>query len=362
MRGGRTLVLVGLIVVLGAVAVGVILWRRGAIGPSTPAAVAPEGEEGVPYAPPEGMQEIVVASQNIPRGSRITGDAVRTASWPESSVPVGALIDVEGVLGRIARVDVVLDMPIMEGMLTDAPGELGGVGSDAALQIPPGKVAYALPVSRYSGVAWALQPGDHVDVIISLLLVDLDEEFQTALPNNASCVQPPEGEGCQGGVMGRLEVLPNSWVVNLTPNGDQRPRLVTQLTVQDAVVLRVGDWPGEEEAPPVEEEQPQEVEAQPVSPGRAAVEPLTVVVTPQDAMVLKYAREVGASMDLVLRSVGDTDLLTTDSVTLQYMLERFDIELPPKLPYGFTPPLQSLQGGVSVSGQGGTSGGEAVEE
>jgi hypothetical protein len=32
------------------------------------------------------------------------------------------------------------------------------------------------------------------------------------------------------------------------------------------------------------------------------------------------------------------------------------------LPYGFTPPLQSLQGGVSVSGQGGTGGGEAVEE
>ncbi|HUX76931.1 MAG TPA: Flp pilus assembly protein CpaB [Anaerolineae bacterium] len=364
MRGGRTLVLIGLIVLLGAVAVGVILWRRGALQPaSTPPSVAPEGEEAVPFAPLEGMREIVVAAQNIPRGNRITSDAVQTATWPETSVPEGALADVEEVLGRVARVDIVLDMPILDGMLTDAPGDLGAVGSDAALQIPAGKVAFALPVSRYSGVAWAIRPGDHVDVIVSLLVVELDEEFQTALPNNAECVQPPEGEGCQGGVMGRLEVLPNSWVVNLTPNGDQRPRLVTQLTVQDAVVLRIGDWPGEEEAPPVEEEQPEEVEGQPqpVPSSRAAVEPLTLIVTPQDAMVLKYAGEIGASIDLVLRSSADTGQITTDSVTLQYIFERFEIELPPKLPYGLTPPLRSLRSGVTAEVVGG-GGGEAVEE
>lgn len=348
MRGGRVLVLVGLIVLLGAVAVGVILWRRGALQPaSTPPSVAPEGEEAVPYAAPEGMREIVVAAKDIPRGSRITSDAVQIATWPETSVPGDALADVEAALGRVARVDIVLDMPILDGMLTDAPGDLGAVGSDAALHIPAGKVAYALPVSRYSGVAWAIRPGDHVDVIVSLLVVELDEEFQTALPNNATCVQPPEGEGCQGGVMGRLEVLPNSWVVNLTPNGDQQPRLVTQLTVQDAVVLRIGDWPGDEEAPPVEEEQPEEAEGQPVAASRAAVEPLTLIVTPQDAMVLKYAGEVGASIDLVLRSSADTGQITTDSVTLQYIFERFDIELPPKLPYGLTPPLRSVQAGAA---------------
>ena len=365
MRGGRVLILVGLIVVLGAVAVGVILWRRGALQSSaTPPSVAPEGEEGVPYAPPEGVEEIVVAALNIPRGNRITSDLVRTVSWPKTLVPEGALTDVEGALGRVARVDIVLDMPIMDGMLTDAPGELGAVGSDAALQIPPGKVAYALPVSRYSGVAWAIQPGDHVDVIISLLVLELDEEFQSVLPNSASCVQPPEGEGCQSGVLGRLEVLPNGWVVNLRPTGDQRPRLVTQVTVQDAVVLRIGDWPGQEEAPPVEEDLPAEGEEQstPATVARVGAEPLTVVVTPQDAMVLKYAAEAGADIDFVLRSAGETGQVTTDSVTLQYLFERFNIELPPKLPYGLTPPLQSLQAGVGGEVTGGGGGGESVEE
>ena len=364
MRSGRTLVLVGLVVLLGAVAVGVILWRRGALQ-ATPEAppVAPEGEEAVPYAPPEGMREVVVAAQDVPRGSRVTSDAVQTAQWPETSVPDGALADVESALGRIARVDIVRDMPILDGMLTDAPGDLSTMGSDAALQIPSGKVAYVLPVSRYSGVAWALRPGDHVDVIISLLVVDLDEEFQTPLPNNASCVQPPEGEGCQSGVLGRLEVLPNSWVVNLRPNGNQQPRLVTQLTVQDATVLRVGDWPSEVEAPPPEEEaQPTEEEEQPSPSSRAAVEPLTVIVTPQDAMVLKYAGEVGANIDLVLRSASDTGQITTDSVTLQYLFERFNIELPPKLPYGYTPPLNALQPGTTGEVASGGGGGEVVEE
>jgi Flp pilus assembly protein CpaB len=239
------------------------------------------------------------------------------------------------------------------------------MGSDAALQIPAGKVAYALPVSRYSGVAWALQAGDHVDVIISLLMTDLDEEFQTALPDNAACVQPAEGEECQGGVMGRLQVLANGWIVNLTPSEAQRPRLVTQMTVRDAIVLYIGDWSSEGVAAAPEEEA-QAVEVQPAegatatpTPTRAAVEPLTIIVTPQDAMVLKYAEEVGASIDLVLRSAGDTNQVPTESVTLQYLLDRFDIELPPKLPYGVTPPIYSLPSAESVAG--GTTG-QATEQ
>jgi pilus assembly protein CpaB len=220
-------------------------------------------------------------------------------------------------------------------------------------------VAYALPVARYSSVAWAIQPGDHVDVLISLLVVELDEEFQTALPNSSSCVQPTEEEGCQGGLIGRLEVLPNGWVVNLTPNEAQRPRLVTQLTVQDAIVLHVGDWPGEEDLPTPEEELLEEEGApQPTPAPRAQIEPVTLIVTPQDAMVLKYAEEVGASVDLVLRSAEDTGEITTEAVTLQYIFDRFDIELPPKLPYGVTPPLKSLRSDTA----GGAGVGESVVE
>jgi pilus assembly protein CpaB len=212
-------------------------------------------------------------------------------------------------------------------MLTDTPGDIGSAGSDAALQIPEGRVAYALPVARYSSVAWAIQPGDHVDVLVSLRMVDLDEEFQTILPNQFSCAT--ESEACQGGVLGRLEALPNGWVANVIPSEGQRPGLVTQLTVQDSLVLRVGDWRDPSPAPPPEEGE--EVTPTPVP----QVLPLTLAVTPQQALVLKYAQEAGASMDLVLRSPRDADReLETESVTLEYLLEQYGIEQPAKLPYG----------------------------
>jgi Flp pilus assembly protein CpaB len=357
---GRTLILVGLIVLMVAVAAGVLLMRGRAPEP----APVTEGTPG-PTPLPQDMEEILVAAQGtIPRGTLITEEsgAVTTAIWPKDSVPEGTLTEVEEVYGRYTRVDVLRGMPIIDSILTEKPGELGAIGSDVAVQIPSGKVAYALPVARYSSVAWALQPGDYVDVLISLLIVELDEEFQTILPNQAQCISPSEDPACAAlsGVVGRLEGLPNNWVVNRTPSEVQRPQLVTQVAVQNAMVLNVGDWQEKREEPPVEEETTGEEEAPPVESVRGDVEPVTLVVTPQDAIALKYALEIGADIDLVLRAVGDTASISTETVTLQYLFSRFNIEQPPKLPYGVEPRLKSLSGTASEA-EGSPEGGEPRE-
>ncbi len=386
---GRILIIVGVVVLIAALAVGFMMWRN---SQSEPAPSETEGEQvgegtAVPYTPPEGMKEIVVAAQDtIPRGTYITSEsgAVKIATWPEESVPAGTLTDIEEVYGKIARVDILGDTPVLAKMLTPESGALASRGSEAALQIPVGKVAYVLPVSRYSSVAWALQPGDHVDVLISLLIVELDEEFQTILPNQATCVSCPTGgetEGSVGGLLGRLEALPNGWLVNLKPSEEQRPDLVTQLTIQDALVLRVGDWDemqedqrvlggrgedgGEavttEEQPAVEGAQPTPV---PEEQASRNVEPLTLAVTPQDAMVLEYIQQTGAKIDLVLRSASDSGRsFTTEAVTLEYLFEKFGIQAPPKLPYGVTPPLQELEGGTTnePAGTEGEAAGEPRE-
>ncbi|MBU0705133.1 MAG: Flp pilus assembly protein CpaB, partial [Chloroflexi bacterium] len=253
MRSGRMLIIVGFLVLVGAAVIGGIMWVNNQRQPEPNVVIPGEGTPDV-YIPPEEKIEIVVAAQNvIPRGTRVTDDAVKLAEWPRESAPDGALTSIEDAVGRITREDIVLDTPLTDDVLTDRLPDLDSMGSDAALQVPKGMVAYALPVARYSSVAWALQPGDHVDVLISILIVELDEEFQAILPNQSFCVEPPEGEGCSSGTMGRLEVLANGWVVNMSPGEAQRPRLVTQLAVQDATVLRVGDWPGIEEVTPDEE-------------------------------------------------------------------------------------------------------------
>lgn len=350
MRGSRLLLIVGAILIIGALAVGAIFLFGGRGGDGG-------NEEGTPTPTPEIPKvEIVVAAQDIPRGTEITpemarGDApaVTTELRTVDEVPDGAIFAVEDVVGRVARVDIVRESMILAGMLVEEPP-----GSSASLQIPDDErnlVAYALPVARYSSVAWALQPGDYVDMIISLLVVDVDEEFQSVEPSRAQCLSPSEDTACagMGGPMGRLEVMPNGWLVNLSPSESQRPRLVTQLTIQSALVLRVGDWPIEGEEPlvlmpeptptptPVPPEQEGVVVEEPQKPPTPLVAPLTLAITRQDALVLDYAQLMGANVTFVLRRTDDVDRVTTESVTLQYLMDRYNIELPPKLPYGADP-------------------------
>jgi Flp pilus assembly protein CpaB len=104
------------------------------------------------------------------------------------------------------------------------------------------------------------------------------------------------------------------------PIGEQIPRSVTQLTVQNAEVLRVGLWPS------VSPEGEGEVEQ--IEPGI-----VTLLVSPQDALVLKWARENGAVIDLALRSAVDEEVFSTEAVTLDYMISRFNITVPKKLHY-----------------------------
>ncbi|MER3514924.1 MAG: hypothetical protein C4310_11530 [Chloroflexota bacterium] len=61
---------------------------------------------------------------------------------------------------------------------------------------------------------------------------------------------------------------------------------------------------------------------------------ITLALSQQDALVLKYAQEASASITLVLRRNGDEGQVSTTSVTLQYLMDRFGIEVPPKLPFG----------------------------
>jgi Flp pilus assembly protein CpaB len=110
---------------------------------------------------------------------------------------------------------------------------------------------------------------------------------------------------------------------------EQRNRLATQLTVQDARVLGVGRW--SYAAPPPEEEAAQGAEGEPVQAQPPSY--ITLMLTPQDALVLKMAREQGASIDLAVRAQDDAQVFATQQVTLDYILARFGVSLPAKQPY-----------------------------
>ncbi|MFB0545619.1 MAG: Flp pilus assembly protein CpaB, partial [Anaerolineae bacterium] len=226
----------------------------------------------------------------------------------EKQIPPGAMFNTYEVEGKIATTDILQGQVIQDAMITDEEAILRE-GENASILIPKGKVAVAFPIDVISSVSYAIQPGDFIDVLITMKFIDLDEASQTRLPLRMS--GPEECEVC-------------------APTNEQIARVATQLIVQDVEVLKVGLWGAPVTPPPAEGEEEAVGEEQP-APARP--EYLTLLVSQQDALVLKYAHESGARLDLALRSSGDHDLMTTEPVTLDYMLARFGIAVPPKRPY-----------------------------
>ena len=94
--------------------------------------------------------------------------------------------------------------------------------------------------------------------------------------------------------------------------------------------------------------------ARPPIPGQEAAatarplpDTVTLVVTPQDAVTLNYLILAGGRLNLVMRSAGDAQRIATEPVTLQFILDQYNIPNPAKLPYGLEPRLDLFPSSVS---------------
>ncbi|MFP4344002.1 MAG: Flp pilus assembly protein CpaB [Anaerolineales bacterium] len=348
MRNNRTVLIIVGVLILVCVVGGFFFWRNMQTGPTDP----DPGEGDMTVEVPE--TQIVVAAQNVDPGKQLFAEdgAIRLQPWPEDSLPPEYFDSLDQVDGKFARMEIPRGMPILPRMLGEPGGSIAVYGSSASLFGDEGKRAYVIPMDTQGAVAWAIKPGDHVDVLAAIQLVPVDEEFQTPLPNLFLSLPTggEDGQATVSGVYGRFETLPNGQPGLIFPSGDNPTHIVVQLTVQDAVVWHIGVWPEEEElARPTgvarEPEQggglipeggaapQQQATPAPQPVRRVEIEPVTLLVTPQDALVLKYLQEMGADLDLALRAKGDTAPVITEPVWLSYILDRYQIpDAPPSLP------------------------------
>jgi len=310
---------------------------------------------------------VVVVAQPVRRGTRITEDLITTVDLPTDRVLATQLTDPKEAIGKLAVRDLAQGMFLTTGDVAEKL-EVGSEGSLASLQIPPGYVAVSIPMSRLSGVAYALRPGDHVAVLATFPFVDVDSDFQSVLPNHVAVVLPPQdtdsGQTLTAGVqpsdapMGRAMSddelgLP----IYVVPSEAQRARLVSQMLIKDAAVLYVGTFPLSDEdlAMPQETEEGEEngqankTQAQQQSSASAsnaqqngAPDIITLVVSPQEAVTLKYLMDRQVVMTLALRAGGDSSDITTDAVTLTYVLDTYGVVVPAKLPYDIAPGIQRV--------------------
>ncbi len=320
MQRGRLLILVGLLLLLGTAALFFVLNRNSASqGAPTPAANVPPTQVN--------LTKIVIAVQPLPRGIAIPAEAVTLANWPASNLFEGVITDTAQVVGKLARYDISQGQPILTTLIAPDASTLSSTGSEAALRIPKEKVAVSIPLTRLSGVGYALREGDHVNVLVSLKFLDF---AQTTLGSNEVTIFLADPTT---GVLTPLKLGREGTFSTDNPQGlmqfsqttqDPQPRQVTQQIVQDATVLGIGTFADSKLS--IAQPTPTAV---PASSGEAAateapptpVPPpdiITLIVSPQESVALKYFMDSGAKFTLALRAAGDISRTDTESVTLQY--------------------------------------------
>ncbi len=375
MRRGRIFLLLALIIVIG-IALVFLIYNKGLIFPGSPGANETENA-AVFTSTPIPTSKVVVVTQRVQRGETITADKLDLVDYQADLVLPIMYTDINQVSGKMARYTMDPYTVITSALITNSPDT--EQGSDDALFISPGMVAVSIPITRLSGVSYAPQRGDHVNVIVTMLFVDMDPAWQTILPNWTGNVIAPGSTGISeaGGVLtaeqgfttlfaepfrgnsqqGRSENDPGmNQSIYVLPSEPQRPRLVSQTLIQNVIVLQMGNFltPAEKAAieatqpaatatpePGSEQAQQRQSEATP-TPVPAPPDVLTLIVSPQDAVTLNYLIYGGAQLTLVLRNPRDANVAGTEAVTLSYLLEQYNIPIPVKLPYGFQPAVTAL--------------------
>ena len=374
MRRGRIFFLLALIIIIG-IALVYLLYSRGILFAQPTSEVS---TEPIYTATPIPTAKVVVVTQRVERGDIISADKLDMVDYQADLVLPIMYTDVNQVTGKMARYTMDPYTVVTSALVTDSPDT--EQGSDDALFISPGMVAVSIPISRLSSVSYAPQRGDHVNVIVTMLFVDLDPAWQTILPNWTGNVigpgsggitenggeiadttitllaQPYRGSSQQGRPENDPGLPGDNKTLYILPSEPQRPRLVSQTLIQNVRVLQMGNFmtPVEKTAleatkpaptatpePGTEQTQQQQAEATP-TPMPAPPDVITLIVSPQDAVTLNYLIYGGAQLTLVLRNPRDADLATTEAVTLSYLLDQYNIPIPVKLPYGFQPAVTAL--------------------
>jgi Flp pilus assembly protein CpaB len=372
--GRRTVLILILIVSLIALsAIGILYMRSQATIASTDSVTATDGA-----APPTGMEgettsgeitvpqvltptvEVVVSLQTVERGWQMTAAELVTDTRYIDEVGDNVFTNIEDAIGLYARAKIFQGETLTKDALVADPSLIGQTEYGPSSLIPPGYIALAVPMDRLSGVAYALNEGDYIDIMMTFSFYQIDEQFQTYLQNAAvfylEDTVTTQGEvPADGGTptpqqtnifvlwpYGRFEQLATGDTVHVYGSEYQRPVPVSMI-LQNARVIQVGSY-----APP-EPIEPATPTPEPVAEGEATPTPqpggpiaptatpypnvLLVALTPQQQLFLKYAVESNANIDFALRGANDNQLYTVQNVDINLLLERFNIEIPPGFNY-----------------------------
>ena len=211
----------------------------------------------VPTATAMPMEVVVVAAKDIPARHVVTAADVVTRSFPVGVAPED----------RDARDEVIshtATMPILAGEMLVTRQFVNAGGYRGLDHGAAGQDAGGLPGDRHAELDGRVHAGDHVDILITLPV------------SGTTAVNARRRHPARRGT---------------------RPSCVTQATMQNIEIYSTGIWT-------------------PTGPAAdrssGEVKMITFIVDHQEALILKYIKDSGGTIDLGVRSIADTDTVTTD--------------------------------------------------
>jgi Flp pilus assembly protein CpaB len=247
-----------------------------------------------PQQPADPEVQVVVASTNLSIGTALTSDVLATASRPQSQA-TNTYGSPDDVVGMVVRRNVAQGEALMSQDFQSAV-----TVPDLVQAIQPGLRAMAVPLSRVDSVGMLLQPGDWVDVVLTI--DERDGLNPVSIPNAAA------SPGVAAPYVGIDEFVNNTTVKVVVQN------VQILAALHDQPIADAGAGTGNAPAPQASG-----------SPDVIAV----LAVQPQQVEVIRFA-QVDGRISLVLRSPSDyaAGSITTSGITLRQLVDQYGV-LPP---------------------------------
>ncbi len=278
-------VLIGIIIAV--VGVGLIALGILAINAVLRRSFAPQAQ---PTPVVEATTNIIITSHDLAVGAVLNREDVQLATVPVSIVPRDAMLTIESALGRITKVHLIQGEMVLQHHLADPTN----VSHDIGYIIADNQVLMAFPSTDLMSTVSILQRGDTVDILASLTV--------QVTPTNVTSVGATSAEQQQQ--ISRLFSF------------DALQRVQVSAIVADVVQQSNTQAPTTSGAQPTP------------NPTNIKFKAYLFAVSPQDALVLKNLRDAGAIFDIVLRSPTSKELFDVSPVTVEYLLQRYELQIP----------------------------------
>lgn len=275
-------------IVIAVVGVGLIALAILAINSILKRSLAPPAQ---PTPAAEASTEIVVTTRDLAVGNVISREDIQAVTMPVSLVPRDALLTLEDALGKMTIVHLVQGEMVLQHHLADPTN----VSHDIGYTLADDEVLMAFPAGDLMSGLGVLQRGDTIDIFASLT----------------------------------VEVTPT----NIAPSAvttNQQVQQITRLFTFDAfqhvqLTAIVADVVADSNNTPVPTEGGEEAAP---NPADVKVRAYLLAMNTQDALVLKHLSDAGAIFDFVLRSPTSNELFDVDPVTVDYLLQRYELSIP----------------------------------